>query len=211
LPAQTSVVVLYNPVVPDQALRPLPPPHAWLMQKEIPTIMGIGRLKEEKNFSLLIRAFAHIAALRQIRLIIIGEGEQRSLLEELARELGVEDKIAMPGFIADPLSWLAYATLLVCPSKKEGFGNVIVEALACGVPVVACDCPFGPAEILERGLYGRLVPVDDYAAMVRAINETLDQNTNKEVLKARAALFTVSRCIDGYGALIDNSSSLQSS
>jgi len=204
LSPRVPVVALYNPIMEDVPSVIAAPAHPWLASKEIPVVMGIGRLKEEKNFSLLIRAFARVAAKRDVRLILIGEGEQRKGLEEIAKNLGVSDKILMPGFVTDPKNWLAYAALLVCSSKKEGLGNVIVEALALGVSVVACDCPYGPSEILEKGRYGRLVPIENEEVLARAIAQTLDKRDDPKHLQERALAFTVSQCIDGYRALIDN-------
>jgi len=204
LSSRVPVTFLYNPVVGDKEQAPPPPAHEWLINQNIPVIMGIGRLKAEKNFSLLIKAFAEVVEKCPSRLIILGEGEQRKMLTALAHQLGVSDKVLLPGFTANPEAWLAHASLLVCSSKREGFGNVIAEALACGVPVVACDCPCGPAEILEHGCYGRLVPMDDVAAMAVAIEETLKGTSDPRPLRARARAFTISRCIDAYGRLIDS-------
>ncbi len=202
LPAQAIVKTIYNPVLTDAV--PMPPAHHWLMQRDMPVIIGIGRLKDEKNFALLIRAFALLTRTRKARLIILGEGEQRPVLESLAQELGVSDNILMPGFAPAPQAWLAYADLFVCPSNREGFGNVIVEAMACGVPVVSTDCPVGPAEILAQGRYGKLVPVNTVPALAQAMGEALREVPDREALKARAQDFSVPRCIDGYEALIDN-------
>jgi glycosyltransferase involved in cell wall biosynthesis len=204
LSPQAPVVSIYNPVVPLELDATPEPPHAWLASKQVPVVIGIGRLKAEKNFALLIDAFAGVVAQRDARLVILGEGEQRSMLERLARERGVADKVLMPGFTADPDAWLAYADMLVCPSQREGFGNVIVEALALGVPVVATNCPCGPAEILDNGRYGRLVPMNDAVALTRAMVETLAEGVDKAMLAARAKDFTVASCIDLYAKLIDN-------
>jgi glycosyltransferase involved in cell wall biosynthesis len=201
------VVTIYNPVVPDAASAVPAPAHPWLQHKDVPVIMGIGRLKAEKNFQLLIRAFAKLAAQIPARLIILGEGEQRAMLENLANALGVQDKILMPGFVASPDGWLPYARLLVCPSKREGLGNVLIEAMAQGVPVIATDCPYGPSEILVKGQYGKLVPMDDVDALCRAMRETIDTASDARMLRRRASDFTVSRCIDAYLRLVDNAPS----
>ncbi|MDR3448287.1 MAG: glycosyltransferase [Alphaproteobacteria bacterium] len=199
-----DINAIYNPVVADQPAPVPPPAHEWLKNKNV--ILGIGRLKEEKNFALLLRAFAAVAQGRDVRLVILGEGPQRALLENLARELGVADRVLLPGFAAEPRGWLAYAALLVCPSKREGFGNVLVEALAEGVPVVSADCPYGPAEILDHGRYGRLTPVDDVAAMARAMRAALDEVSDAAGLRLRAAAFGVSRCLEAYLAVMDSPS-----
>jgi len=201
LPARAKVISIYNPVVEPRET--LPPAHEWLRDKKLPVVIGIGRLKPEKNFVLLLRAFAAMAKEKPARLIILGEGEERAMLENLVRKLGVADYVMMPGF-TDIRAWLAYSDLLVCSSKREGFGNVIVEALACGVSVVASDCD-GPDEILQQGRYGDLVPVDDVAATADAMRASLEKLADRQALIARAADFTVQRCIDAYADLLDNS------
>ena len=205
LPATCRITTIYNPVVDESArATPIAAVHPWLVDRALPVVMGIGRLKPEKNFALLLRAFARAAAQRPLRLIILGDGEQRDLLERLAHELGIDDRVTMPGFVTDPRVWLASAAMLVCPSQREGFGNVLVEAMAEGVPVVATDCPCGPAEILGQGTFGRLVPMEDEGAMAQAIAATLDNPVPAERLRRRSRDFTVNRCLDGYAALIDN-------
>ena len=201
LPGRAKVLTIYNPAAPEQTAVP-PPAHAWLAQKEIPTLLGLGRLKEEKNFALLIRAFAKMK--KPTRLIILGEGEERPYLENLICELNLQNKILLPGFQPDPAAWLAHAALLVSPSRREGFGNALVEALAYGIPVVATDCPFGPAEILQNGKYGRLVPSDDADAMAQAIDDTLACTVDAQSLRARAADFAAPPCIDLYLRLVNN-------
>jgi glycosyltransferase involved in cell wall biosynthesis len=217
LTPQARVVAIYNPVIPDED-RPMPPPaRAWMADRDIKTVIGIGRLVAEKNFGLLVRAFAAAAAtfrreqFRELQLVILGEGDQRGRLEHLIEELGIGDKVLMPGFEPDPAPWLAYAALFVSSSQREGFGNAIVEALAQGVPVVATDCPYGPAEILGQGRWGRLIPAGDLAELTRAMLDGLDDeddNAKKKAeedrRRARAADFKASRCIDLYIDLIDN-------
>jgi glycosyltransferase involved in cell wall biosynthesis len=206
LPISARVMTIYNPVIPDSP-QPMPlPAHEWLAQKKIPTLLGIGRLKAEKNFDLLVRAFAQVAGQRNARLVILGEGDQRPVLERLVHHLNLQDKILLPGFIADPLPWLAHADLFVSASRREGFGNAIVEALGQGVPVIATDCPHGPSEILAKGRYGQLVPMDDAKALALAIDAALDNTVDKQLLKMRAHDFTEARCIDLYQKLIDNQS-----
>jgi len=206
LSSKSLITTVYNPVVDESFSQTVLPLHPWLLQQNTPVIMGIGRLKPEKNFSLLVRAFARLVLKREARLIILGEGEERAALEKLAYELDVKERVLLPGFVSDVPTWLAQAALLVCPSEREGFGNVVVEALACGVSVVATDCP-GPAEILENGRYGRLTPRDDVNAMAQAINETLENKKDPEILRGRAQNFTVTRCVDDYITLIDTLSS----
>lgn len=150
--------------------------HPWLDPRHTqPVILGAGRLKEQKDFPTLVRAFARLREWHQARLILIGEGEDRPELEHLVRELGVAEDVDMPGFTPNPYAWIARADVFALSSRWEGFGNVVAEALALGVPVVSTSCPSGPAEILGEGEYGRLVPVGDPQAMALALAETLAQ------------------------------------
>ena len=116
----------------------------------------------------------------------------------LAAELGIGCDVELPGFAPNPLAYMARAAVFVLSSTWEGFGNVLVEALACGCPVVSTDCPSGPAEILDRGRYGRLVPVGDDAAMAEAILATLDAPPDPNVLRARGGLFSADRAVESY-------------
>ncbi len=131
------------------------PPSEHGLKKNRPTcpnqpfIVAAGRLVHQKGFDVLIRAFAASVAERQISLVIVGEGPERAALEELARRHGVERLVHLPGFVENPWSYFARAAAFVCSSRWEGFGNVIIEAMACGTPVVTTDCDFGPREIVR--------------------------------------------------------------
>jgi glycosyltransferase involved in cell wall biosynthesis len=140
----------------------------WL--PEPPLVVALGRLAEEKAYDVLLRAHARVRASGlEHNLVIVGEGPERQALETLAAELDVSDTVLMPGFIANPLPVVASASLFCFPSRSEGWGRALAEALALGVPVVAADCVSGPAEILEDGRYGSLVPVDSVPALEAAI------------------------------------------
>ena len=117
---------------------------------------------------------------------------------QIAARKNVADDLELAGFAANPAAYMARAALLVLSSRHEGLGNVLIEALACGCPVVSTDCPHGPAEILDQGLYGRLVPVGDSEAMAAAILATLDEPPDRERLRVRGAEFTVERAVDAY-------------
>jgi glycosyltransferase involved in cell wall biosynthesis len=130
--------------------------------------------------------------------MLLGEGALRDELVRLAASEGVGGQVLMPGFVADPGPYFRSADLFVLSSDHEGFGNVILEALACGVPVVSTDCRSGPAEILAGGQFGRLVPVGDAAAMASAMREALDQDHDRAALRRRAAEFSVTRAADQY-------------
>jgi glycosyltransferase involved in cell wall biosynthesis len=164
---------------------------------EPPVILGVGRLTVQKDFPTLIRAFARVRQKRNARLLILGEGELRSELNALVAELGLQADVALPGFVENPFVFMRHASLFVLSSAWEGFGNVLVEAMACGMPVVSTDCPSGPAEILQNGKWGRLVPVGDVQALSEALLATLEESTHPDVA-ARAAECSVDRAVEGY-------------
>ncbi len=161
-------------------------------------VLAVGTLKAQKDHETLIRAFASLPADLNAKLTILGEGVLRAPLEELIIELGLQSRIAMPGFVIDTYSWFRTADLFVLSSQWEGFGNVIVEALECGVPVVSTNCPSGPDEILEGGRYGKLVPVQDPAALADAMVQSLIESHDREALMRRAKDFSVRKISDEY-------------
>ncbi len=195
-----KVRVVDNPIVtPDLAALALgAADHPWLRDAGPPVILGVGRLTAQKDFATLLSAFVLVREQRPCRLLIIGEGEERGRLEALAVRLGVGQVCNLPGFQPNPLPFMRAARLLVLSSRWEGFGNVLVEALYCGTPVVSTDCPHGPREVLADGAFGRLVPLDDVQALADAIVATLDEPPDRERLQARAAEFTAARSADGY-------------
>jgi len=151
-------------------------------------VLSVGSLKQQKNHSLLLRAFAK-TRLSDARLILLGQGELEGQLRRLAVELGIADRVIFAGFHADPSAFYATANLLVLSSDYEGFGNVIVEALSFGLPVVSTDCQAGPAEILQNGRFGTLTPVGDVEALARAIDSALVTPVDHDAQKRRAADF----------------------
>ncbi|QCQ22763.1 glycosyltransferase [Desulfoglaeba alkanexedens] len=187
------ITTIYNPVVTPElaALPAAPAPHPWLEDGGPPVIVAAGRLVPQKNFPLLIEAFARLRRRRLARLLILGEGEQRGELEALASQLSIAADVALPGFVANPYAAFARAALFVLSSDYEGLGNVVIEALACGCPVVSTDCPSGPAEILDNGRYGELVPVGDAAALSAAMARALDAPPPRELLRRRGDDFTL--------------------
>jgi exopolysaccharide biosynthesis WecB/TagA/CpsF family protein len=198
------ISVIYNPVVgADFAARAAqPPPHDWLAQKTCPVFVFVGRLTAQKDPRTLLHAMAVLLQRRDARAIIVGQGALRPVLEDDAARLGIGHAVTFAGFQADPLPWIGHADALVCPSRYEGFGNVIVEALACGTPVIACDCPHGPFEILLGGLFGRLVPVGNAPALAAAMDTQMACSPDRDTLRARAAAFSVSRCADAHLGLL---------
>ena len=172
--------------------------HPWFAPGSPPVVLGIGRLTTQKDFPTLLKAFAQVRAVRKARLMILGEGRDRQALEVLARELGVASDVDLPGFVLNPFPYMVRASLLVLSSAWEGLPGVLIEAMACGCPVVSTDCPSGPSEILDGGAYGPLVPVGDDGALAKAILSVLEMPPDPERLRARAALFSVERATDQY-------------
>ena len=168
-------------------------------------ILGIGRLVPQKDFATLISAFA-IARTQGLRasLIILGDGPERPALQASIDALGLSECCSLPGFTARPLDLLTQADVLVLSSRYEGFGNVLVEALGCGTPVVTTNCPHGPAEIVDGGRFGALVPVADAPLLDAAIRRTATAEPNRVALRARAERFTLTRSVAGYASLFTN-------
>lgn len=197
-PEKTRVV--YNPVpileISDKAREPVA--FSWFAPNEQPVILAAGRLTSAKDFQTLIRAFALLRQERAARLLILGEGEERLHLEKLVQELGLERDVVLPGFVDNPFAYMSRAAVFVLSSAWEGFGNVLVEAMACGCPVVSTDCPGGPAEILENGRYGSLVPVGDAESMAKSIMSVLALPRETQALQQRAMDFAVDKIADQY-------------
>lgn len=193
------IKVIFNPVdlarIQRQARVDID--HPWLHPDEPPVIISVGRLVPEKDFGTLLRAFEVLRKTRSARLVILGEGRLRADLLRLASELGIEGDVSMPGFVGNPFSYMARANVFVLSSRTEGLPTALIEALACGCPVVSTDCPSGPSEILEGGKWGRLVPVGDADALAHAIAATLSETDHRDVT-ARAREFGLDVVVDDY-------------
>jgi hypothetical protein len=174
------------------------PDHPWAEKGGPPLIVGMGGLRRQKDFSSLIRAFALVREQRPCRLLILGQGRQRDKLVQLAADLGVESDVALPGFSHNPYAILSRSALFVLSSLWEGSPNVLTEALALGVPVVATDCPSGPIEITQKGQYGPLVPVGDVEAMAKAMIQMLDDPPDPVFLKQATAEYTMEKSARHY-------------
>lgn len=199
LPHQ-QIRVIYNPLVSTSLLdlSRQPVSHPWLQKRGIPVIIGMGRLTRQKDFGVLIQAFAKVRKQMPVRLIILGEGEDRSSLNALSRRLGIEAEVDMPGFVVNPYPLLSHSALFVLSSQWEGFGNVLAEALALGVPVVSTDCPNGPREILKGGIYGQLVPTEDPCAMASAMIRVLKGDFVAQNPTEQVSLFDAESNIHRY-------------
>jgi len=195
------ITKIYNPTLTaDFASRSARPvEHPWLGDTaEIPVIVGVGRLTPQKDFAMLVDAFARLRQRRAARLIIVGDGPGRGELEARAAHHGIEQAIDLPGFVDDAVPWIARARIFALASRYEGLSNVLIEALAAGTPAVATDCPSGCAEILEHGRYGALVPVGDAEAMRDALERELDSPTDPGLLAQAGERFKAGPVAERY-------------
>lgn len=197
---EERVRVIYNPVdlnrIASLAAEPLDDP--WFRPSEPPVILAAGRLIPQKDYPTLIHAFSRLRRNEQARLLILGEGKERPRLEAMVRDLGLAADIRLPGFQTNPYAYMARAAVFVLSSVSEGLATVVIEALACGRPVVSTDCPYGPAEILEKGNYGRLVTVGNSDALAEAIQSTLKSEIDPVNGKKRAKEFDLNAVAQRY-------------
>ena len=195
-----GIETIYNPVVSpsltEKAKEPLN--HPWFDDGGPPVILAAGRLTRVKDHATLLRAFAMVIESRPARLIVLGEGPERDNLLWMAESHGLAQQVDLPGFMINPFAYMARASVFVLSSRHEGFPNVLVQAMACGTPVVSTDCRSGPREILENGKWGRLVPVGGWRSMADAIVEGLDTPTPAESLARRASEFSETVSVDRY-------------
>ncbi len=177
-----------------------PVAHPFFAAGAPPVILGIGRLSRQKNFESLIRAFAIVLAARPARLLILGSGSDRRKrrLRALAERLGVGNHVDLPGFVPNPATFLSRAAIFALSSRWEGASNVLLEAMACGCPVVATRAPTGIAEVMLNGRLGPLVAVGDDAALARAILTRMAQPRGAAALKARAGAYDLAHTFSAY-------------
>jgi glycosyltransferase involved in cell wall biosynthesis len=208
---RAQIVTIYNPVVTDELrrLQREPVDHPWFQPGAPPVVMSAGRLGRAKDFPTLIRAFARVRRARPACLVIFGKGKSEAktaksiaALQALAAAVGIERDVALPGFVANPFAYMARAATFALSSVNEGLPGVLIQAMACGCPVVSTDCPSGPAEILAGGRYGRLVPPGDDQALAEAILASLDAPSPAALLRERADFFSVERAAAQYERLM---------
>lgn len=196
------IQVIYNPVITpeliDKAEEPLE--HPWFADGEPPVILGIGRFVAQKDFATLINAFAKVRQRQLVRLMMLGNGRDKQKLQALATKLGVDRDIAWMGFVDNPFAYMKRASLFVLSSAWEGLPTVLIEAMAVSLPVVSTNCPSGPAEILDNGRYGELLPVGDTQAIAEAMIEVLAGNFTP-VEPTWLDRFTFKTAIEKYLAL----------
>jgi glycosyltransferase involved in cell wall biosynthesis len=165
-------------------------------------ILFAGRLTAAKRVDNLIRAMARLNPSLGVKLVVIGDGPLRAPLEKLVTELGLQERVYMPGFASNPYAYMSRAAALVLSSDYEGMPTVLIEALACGCPVVATDCVSGPREVVGGGEWGELVPVGDVEALAAAIERTLLDPIPGDRLQERAKSFSVPRAAEAYARLL---------
>ena len=185
--------VIQNPVITNSVLQGSP-----VASSTIPTILACGRLAPQKDHATLLRAFVKVRSQVDATLVILGEGSLLSELQALACRLGISDTVMFAGFVRNPQDWIRKASLFVHPSRFEGMSNVLIEALACGCPIIATDCPGGTREVLADGRYGTLVPVGDEVALADAILGVLRGDTKFPDASEHLRQFDVERVTDAY-------------
>jgi glycosyltransferase involved in cell wall biosynthesis len=193
-------VCVYN-IVSDRESRErmrAPVEHVWLSEKSVPVLVAAGRLAPWKGFENLIEAVALLRPRREVRLLILGDGEMRNELQHLVKARGLCGSVQLVGYVGNPLKYFVRADVFVLSSLVEGLPNVLVEAMMCGCTPVATDCPTGPREVLRDGKFGYLVPVGDPIAMAAGIEQALDHPIPKELLDEAVAPFEESRVIDRH-------------
>jgi glycosyltransferase involved in cell wall biosynthesis len=201
-----KVQVIYNPVLQHVATGELQPAldHPWLDDRSVPFFLGVGRFYPEKDYETMIRAFHLVRAQRPARLVILGEGQERRRLEYLIDELGLRSCVSLPGFTTNPYIWMRRAAAYVLSSRCEGLPNALIEALVCGCPVIATDCPSGPSEVLVQGTFGRLIGLGDYRAMADAMLEVLAApQIDRQRLERRGREFSLDAALPKFLTALD--------
>lgn len=195
--------VIYNPIYKEEVLnKSTDIKHPWLEDGSV-VFLSVGRLEEEKDYITLLRSFALCRDKFPCRLIVLGEGSQRKILESLAIELRINYDVDFYGFCPDPHYFYMNSSLFVLPSVTEGFPTVLVEAMSYGLNIVSTDCPFGPREILDNGTFGFLTPVGDIKAMADSMEYQLKNGLDKNILIERSRFFSVKNSFIEYERLLN--------
>lgn len=194
-----TIQVVHNPIFTPELVAKFDQllDHPWFEENQPPVILGVGRLSKEKDFPTLIRAFALVRQQYPSRLMILGQGEEMADLQNLVRTLNLSKDVDFQGFVANPYMYMARSKLLVLSSIYEGFGNVLVEAMLAGTPVVSTDC-VGTSEILADGKYGSLVSVGNVADLAAAMVATLKNPIDADVLRTRGEEFSLEAALSSY-------------
>ena len=207
---QSKVSVVYNPVINEslKAKSLLDVSLPWKKDSEIPFIIAAGRLVPDKDFKLLVEAVALVRKEKRVRLLILGEGEERQSLYNLSQELGFEDDISLYGYSSNPYALMKHASLFVLSSRREGLPMALIEAMACDLPIVSTDCPSGPREILHDGKYGALVPMGEVDSLAKAIFVSLRNQvsfrTSEEAIRPYFASTVCDKYLELMTTLLSN-------
>lgn len=183
-----QIDVIYNPVITDEMRKKAETPleHPWVQSDQPPVMLAIGRLSEQKNFSLLLDAFAKLRADQPARLIILGEGPLREQLEAQIETLGIAEDVSLPGWVENPYAYMMHTDALVLSSNWEGLPTVLIEALYCQTNIISTDCPSGPQEVLAKGKYGQIVPMNDTVALAQAMRKAINGDAPKPTVDSYA-------------------------
>lgn len=203
--APDKAAVVYNPVINTADFEKdvnSPLDHPWFAAGAPPVILGAGQLIERKGFSTLIRAFALLRKTHPARLMILGEGPQRSRLMNLASESGAGGDVCLPGFVKNPYPYFKMAKVFANPSLLEGFPNTLAEALAAGTPAITTDGRCGHSEMLEGEKGGWIVPKGDALQLTKALVRALSSEPDSGKLKTLAHTFSTEQAARGYAAVI---------
>ncbi len=200
----SQVRTIYNPIINDRFISRSEEPvcHPWFLDhaRRFRLIVSVGRLVEQKGYDVLLRAFCELRNSVDSRLVLIGAGPLEGALRGLAVDLGISAWVDFLGLQENPYKYVRQADIFVLASRWEGLPTVLIEALACGVKVVATDCRFGPSEILDGGKFGALAQVDDYIDLAKKMFVTLssDDRESKEARITRSQDFSVSKVTGLY-------------
>lgn len=198
---RNNIKVIHNPIRLPNGKNNLPnirKAHFVFMKEADISIVSAGRFTEAKDFFTLIKAFKILIETVDAKLLLLGDGPLKDEIESMIHKLNLEKHVLLTGYVNSPESYINEASVFVLSSKWEGFGNVLVEAMGVGTPVVSTNCPSGPAEILEDGKYGDLVPVGESEDMAKAIISALKNPIDSKVLIKRAKDFSVPKIADEY-------------
>lgn len=193
-----QVRVIYNPIDVDRIRAAAQTPASFPWADTHPVFIAVGRLSRQKNYPLLLRAFHRVRAHIPCHLAIIGEGSERVLLESMIQQMGLRNDVWLAGYRENPWSFVAKACALVLSSDWEGLPNVLIEALAVKVPIIATNCPSGPAEVLDGGRYGILTPPGDHEALAAAMLRILSRDIPNFDYDKAVARFQPNQIADQY-------------
>lgn len=205
LQLKNEIQVIHNPVVMPNFEVQIQEKIEWPWpDKSIPTLIFVGRLAKVKRLDLLLQAFLLIKKIAPVHLLIVGEGPEKIQILNFLTAHNLHKECKLIGHQDNPLPWIKTSSILVLPSDYEGFGNVLVEAMTCGTQVIATNCPSGPAEILEQGRYGQLVPLNNAHALAQAMQRALSKEFEvpAQILMQRAQHFSLERAASAYLSVI---------